>query len=189
MNSLSPAESVETGAGPGRPGLSASVGRTLLRARLLLSSYAPLNLILAARIDLPPVQMLFVGLALVGLGDAIRLTLLVKEKTAVPRAIQDVRDSGAQVAGYLATYLLPLLAAPEPDLGDLIGYGIYGLVLVVITLRSDLAHINPTLYLLGWKVVTVTAHDETERYLVCRKTPRSTKIHVVVLYGVWHEAR
>lgn len=170
------------------PGLEESVGRTWLKARVLLSSYAPLNLILAARIDSPAPRVICFALFMIGFGDALRLTLLVSEKQSVPKTISGVRDSGSQVAGYLATYLLPLLAAPDPDTGDLIGYGIYALVIVVITLRSDLAHVNPTLYLLGWKVVTVTTAAGVEKYLICTNAPRSgDSIHVVPLYGVWHE--
>lgn len=91
------------------------------------------------------------------------------------------------VAGYLATYLLPLLAGPAPDTGDLLGYLVYGIVVAVVTLRSDLAHINPTLYLLGWKVVTVIQHNGDERYLICRRAPRvGQPARVTQLYGVLH---
>jgi hypothetical protein len=179
-----------TGLGPGPRPRSDSFGQTLLRARVLLSSYAPLSFILAARIDSLPLRIACLSAGLVGVGDALRLTLLASEKQAVPRRVEEVRDSGSQVAGYLATYLLPLLAAPDPRTGDLIGYGIYAVLIAVITLRSDLAHINPTLYLLGWKVVTVTLGDGRDRYLICMTTPRSgTLVHMTELYGVLHAAR
>jgi hypothetical protein len=154
---------------------------------VLLSSYAPLFLILVARVDTAPIRAVCLGFAIVGIGDALRLTLLAGEKQAVPRSFDDVRDSGSQVAAYLATYLLPLLAAPDPDAGDLVGYGIYAVLIVVITLRSDLAHINPTLYLLGWKVVSVTTSMGGERYLICKQSPRiGEQVRVVQLYGVLH---
>jgi hypothetical protein len=159
----------------------------VLRARVLLSSYAPLLFILFARVHSTPLRVIFLGLGLLGLGDALRLTLLAGDKQAVPRSFVEVRDSGSQVAGYLATYLLPLLAAPDPDAGDLVGYSIYAFLIVVITLRSDLAHINPTLYLLGWKVVTVVTVDARERYLICKQAPKAgEQVRVTELYGVLH---
>jgi hypothetical protein len=82
-----------------------------------------------------------------------------------------VRDSGGQVAAYLATYLLPLLAAPSPSTGDIVGYFLYGVVLVVVTVRSELIHVNPTVYLLGWTIVTVRLEGGREQYALCKRPP------------------
>jgi hypothetical protein len=166
----------------------ARVGRTLLRARILLSSYVALDLILFFRVDVSWLKLSFLGLALLGLGDALRLTLLASRKQSVPRIFAEVRDSGSEIAGYLATYLLPLLAAPNPDAGDIVGYLIYAVVIAIVTLRSDLAHINPTLYLLGWKVVTVVQENGDERYLICRHAPKGgQQVRVTQLYGILHD--
>src|SRR5690349_21288048 len=59
--------------GPGRRSTVDSFGQTLLRARLLFSSYAPLNLILFLRID-GNIRLVFMALAVIGLLDASRLT-------------------------------------------------------------------------------------------------------------------
>jgi hypothetical protein len=172
--------------GPGPRKARDALGQTLLRARLLFSSYAPLNLILYARID-GGVRYGFLALGIVGFLDANRLTWLAGGLAAAPRSFTSVRDSGAEVAGYLATYLLPFLAAPHVDAGDIWAYGIYAVVVIVITLRSNLAHINPTIYVLGWKVVTVTLQDGRDRYLVCRRTPApGERVAVTELFGVLH---
>ena len=172
--------------GPGPHQARDALGQTLLRARLLFSSYAPLNLILYARID-GGVRYGFLALGITGFLDANRLTWLAGRIAAAPRFFTAVRDSGAEVAGYLATYLLPFLAAPHLDTGDIWAYGIYAVVVIVITLRSDLAHINPAIYVLGWKVVTVTLQDGRERYLVCRRSPApGDRTRVSELYGVLH---
>jgi hypothetical protein len=149
-----------------------------------LSSYAPLNAILYARID-GSVRFAFAALAVVGLLDASRLTWLTGRLASVPRRFTEVRDAGGEVAGYLATYLLPFLAAPHASTGDLFGYGIYAVVVIVITIRSNLGAVNPTIYLLGWRVVTVTLEDGRERYLICRRVPAAdTSLNVSELYGV-----
>lgn len=172
--------------GPSRRGHRGELGQTLLRARVLLSSYAPLNAILFARIDTNP-RWIFLGLAIAGLVDAYRLTWDAQRLAATPRVFSSIRDSGGEIAGYVATYLLPFLAAPHPDTGDLWAYGIYALVVAVITLRSDLGHVNPTIYMLGWRVVTVTLEDGRERYLVCRAAPKAGEsVRVSELYGILH---
>jgi hypothetical protein len=169
----------------GRP--SERIGDSLLRVRVLVSSYAALNLILFFRVDPTVPKLICLSLAVYGIVDALRMTLLAGDKQAVPRTFVAVRDSGSQIAGYLATYLLPLLAAPNPDGGDLAAYAVYAMVIAIVTVRSELAHVNPTLYLLGWKVVTVTDEKSRDNYLVCRKAPRPGETaRVTRLYGVLH---
>jgi hypothetical protein len=36
-----------------------------------------------------------------------------------------VEDRGAEVAGYLASYILPFVVVPEPGWSDLVGYAIF----------------------------------------------------------------
>jgi hypothetical protein len=70
--------------------------------------------------------------------------------------VTDVRDQGASVAAYLATYLLPLL---NPDLHGVrttSAYAIYLATLYVVFVRSDaLVVINPMLYLSGYRIFDV----------------------------------
>jgi hypothetical protein len=170
--------------GPGRRRRRDDLGHSLLRARLLLSSYAPLNVILFIRVD-SGWRFGFIALALAGFLDANRITWLAKRVAPVRRTFSAVRDSGGEVAAYVATYLLPFLAAPHAGAGEIWAYAIFAAVVAVISLRSDLAHVNPTIYLLGWKVVTVTLQDGRERYLVCRRAPSvGEPVSVTELYGV-----
>jgi hypothetical protein len=173
-------------AGPGPRRARNDVAEAVLRGRLLFSSYAPLNAILAALIE-DDVRYLFALLAILGFLDAYRLTWWASRVARVPRTFREVKDAGGEVAGYLATYLLPFLAAPHADAGDLVGYAIYAVVVVVVTLRSNLGAVNPAIYLFGWKIATVTLQDGRERYLVCRRTPPPGEVvHVANLYGVLH---
>jgi hypothetical protein len=67
-----------------------------------------------------------------------------------------VEDRGAEVAGYVASYLLPFLTVSEPSSRDLVAYGLFLVVVAVLYLRSGLVRINPTLYLAGWRLYAVT---------------------------------
>jgi hypothetical protein len=110
-------------------------------------------------------------LGVLGFVDGLRLVRAGRGKSPKTVSFLEVRDSGDQVAAYLATYLLPLLAAPAPTVGDLVGYGIYAFVIAIVTVRSDLIHVNPTVYVLGWKIATVTRQDGREQYALCQKSP------------------
>jgi hypothetical protein len=63
------------------------------------------------------------------------------------------------------------VAVPSPSAADLAGYAILAVVVLAIFVRSELARINPTLYLLGWRVASITTGD-TSYYIVCRRLPR-----------------
>jgi hypothetical protein len=162
-------------------------GAMVVRARVLLSSYAALNMILFARIEPKGPKFVCLGLAVLGIADGLRLSWLARGTQAVPRQVEATTDAGPEVAAYLATYLLPLLAAPSPTSGDLVGYAIYGLVVIIVSLRSNMAHVNPTLYLLGWRVTGVTLDGGEHQYLVSRNAPvPGDQIRVTRLYGVLH---
>lgn len=175
--------------GPGARSRLDDLQEVVFRARVLLSSYVALNFILVARLShWGALRWCCLGLGVLGVVDAFRLTLLANTRGGEEKAFVEVRDSGSEIAGYLATYLLPLLAAPNPGTGEIVGYAIYGVLVIVITLRSDLAHVNPTLYALGWKIVSVRTSAGREKYLVCRIAPRpGHPIYVTDMNGLLHE--
>ncbi len=171
-------------AGPGTRSFADDLAEVLIRGRLLLSSYAPLCAILAARTS-DETRDVFAALAILGVLDAARLTWLSGKLAPSPRRLTEVHDAGSEVAGYLATYLLPFLVAPHPTHGELIGYLLYALVVVAVTIRSNLGIVNPTIYLLGWRIALVTLSDGRERYLICRHIPDSTEpVRVANFFGV-----
>jgi hypothetical protein len=70
--------------------------------------------------------------------------------------VTDARDQGGAVAGYLATYLLPLLNPDVHGVRMTAAYVIYIATLYVIFVRSDgLVAINPMLYLFGYRIFDV----------------------------------
>ena len=157
--------------GPGRRRRRDAVGGALLRARVLVSSYAFVATILALRFDALAPRVVCAVLAVWGFVDAWWLTRTTARRGLRPLTVKDVRDAGREVTAYLTTYVFVLLVTPDPSAGDVAAYAVFAVVLVVVSLRSDLAHVNPTLYLLGRRVVTVTDDEDRERYLVCRRPP------------------
>ena len=109
----------------------------------------------------------------------------------IPRAAQQraypvdaVKDASGEVAGYLATYLVPFVTVPSPSAADVVGYCILAVVVLVIFMRSDLAQINPALYLLGRRVVSITT-GQRSYYVVCRRLPRPpSRIEAVRVAGL-----
>lgn len=132
--------------------------RWIYRGRLFVVSYAPLAAIFAARFA--PRWNWTIGFAVIGLWGMLDGWRLVRgaRARAVRRAkIERVEDQGNAVSGYLATYLLPFLGTLPASAGDVIAYIIYFATALIIYAKSDLALINPTLYVLGWRVLKVIA--------------------------------
>lgn len=137
-----------------------------MRARLFVVSYAPLAAMLAvthSKRVWPPLGHLpfwvFAVAAVVGLVDGYRLPRGLSAKSGRTVALSDIHDEGVAVAAYLATYLLPLLGVKLIGWRDAVALALYFAVLLVVFLQTDLALVNPTLYMTGWRVVSGAWND------------------------------
>ena len=144
----------------------------IVRCQLFLSSYAPLFVILAIRFHGAALKAVCAGLAAAGLAYLL-VVVWILPRRAQPREypVASADDASGEVAGYLATYLVPFVTVPSPTAADLAGYCILVIVVLAIFTRSELARINPTLYLLGWRVAAIGT-GQYSYYLVCRHLPR-----------------
>jgi hypothetical protein len=99
--------------------------------------------------------------------------------------VKSSEDTGGEVSGYLASYLLPFVTVPTPGWRDLLGYALFLLVGLVIYVRSNLVRVNPTLYLLGYRVLAVRYGESKQQYLLTRVGPRDGEtVSVVDAAGV-----
>lgn len=147
-------------------------GQLLFRVRLFISAYAVLFILFAVKYPLFWAQILFYGLGVAGLIVAFDLIFRYGRSTAsYSYKVDSLEDAGGLVNGFLASHLLPFLAPGVPTVRDSVAYGLFFLVLLIVSINSDLAHINPVLYLFGRKVVRITTNG-TSRIFVCSTVPR-----------------
>lgn len=158
--------------------------------RLFVSSYSPLAIILAIQrsVDLwPPSDVLpfwiFACVGVVGLVDAYRLPRGALRKGHIRVTLSQITDEGGQVAAYIATYLLPFVGLDVGGWRDAVALVIYFGVLFVVFIRSDLALINPALYLAGWQVVSARRDDRRVLMLVPKHSEISSGDMYVVAFG------
>jgi hypothetical protein len=105
------------------------------------------------------------GFGFASLGLLLVALLLYNAQRAggVYWTVTDTSEQGSAVAGYLATYLLPLLAVGAGGWRVTAAYGIYLLVLWVVYVRSDqLVLINPTLYLFRFRIYDAQVRVDTD---------------------------
>lgn len=143
----------------------------LRRTRLFLGSYALLFVLLAIRFQTTWLEIACGAFAALGFLDMLRIVVVVSRKTAQdPIRISEVTDAGPEVAGYLATYLLPFLTVAGPTTRDVIAYAIFLLVTGLVYVRSDMTQVNPTLYILGRRVVAIRTDRGWSGHIVVRSS-------------------
>jgi hypothetical protein len=146
----------------------ATASDLVVELALFLCSYAPLFLILAVRFTAHWLEILCGTLFALGLVGGLTVVLRYGGVTGRSWTATRVEDRGAEVAGYLASYILPFVVVPEPSWRDLVGYAIFLLVAATIYIRSGMLQINPTLYLFGWHVFAVSVGDRWTGYALAR---------------------
>lgn len=154
------------------------------RSRLFLGSYVALFVLLAVRFQTGWLEIACGILAAIGLIDMIWIVFGVSKRTAAePIRLAEVADAGPEVAGYLASYLLPFLTVAEPSTRDIVAYVLFLLVTGLVYVRSNMAQINPTLYILGRRVVRVTTDYGWSGYVIVRSSSAQAGdvIHAVPL--------
>jgi len=140
------------------------------RPLLFLSSYAPLFGLLAIRFEQRWLWISCVVLAALGVASLWLLLRLNARQSPGPHQLASVKEAGGEAAAYLATYLLPLLTVATPTPRDVIAYIGFLLVVAVINIRSAVAQVNPLLYLLGYRVLSVTDDHRLSAYLITRRS-------------------
>jgi hypothetical protein len=141
----------------------------IVELSLFLCSYAPLFAILAIRFEHIWLIVTCGLLAGVGFGMGAAVLLRFRSVTASTWVARTAEDRGGEVAGYLATYLLPFVTVAEPGVRDVIGYVLFLVIVGVIYVRSSLVQINPTLYLFGWRLYGIEVGDGWSGYLLARR--------------------
>jgi hypothetical protein len=136
------------------------------RVRLFFDSYAALWVIFGLQSD-GRARVIFFAAAGVGALDIARLVRASHSRTSRLAGVSNVEDKGPDAAAYIATYLLPFLAGPPADLTALLSLAIYFVVIFAVAVQSSLALVNPTLYLLGYRVSMATVRG-SQVFLVHR---------------------
>ena len=170
---------------PQAPPNTAKMGWTtaIVNARLFLSSYAPLFALLALRFEDCSLRFGCLGLALVGTVDLYAILFQARHIEPVAFSIVEVVDRGAEVAGYMVAYLLPFLVVTAPSWTDVAAYSLFLIITGLIYVRSDMIHINPLLYVVGYRVLQLTT-DGGDYLLISRRAPQvGTEIAAVRVRG------
>lgn len=165
------------------------------RLGLFLSAYAPLSLIFALR-SLPNnfsewtlsavvPSAIWVLVAVLGVLYIVFALKLAQDVTGLDRTFSNVQDRGAEVAGYVATYLLPFLTWTANGWPDRLAFAVYFIVIFAIFCQSNMSLVNPTLYVIRWQVfgAQVTGATNGQAIVISRHRPPDGRLRVASLGG------
>lgn len=135
-------------------------GPVLGRLALLMGAYAPAALIIGARTAPAIGGWLAVGIGAVGV--SVWSLFLAWLPHAQPREIElaTVEPADTEVTAYIASYLLPILAAASPTTGDIIAYVLCGVLILIVAFAADLGSVNPVVYLFRLRVMRARVAGE-----------------------------
>jgi hypothetical protein len=136
---------------------------------LFFSSYAPLFGLLAIRFQQPWLWISCIILAGLGVGSLLLLLRLDARSSPGPHVLESARDAGSEAASYLASYLLPFLVVATPSIRDVLAYVGFLVVAAAIYLRSAVVQVNPLLFLLGYRILSVTDDQGLRAYVITRR--------------------
>lgn len=143
-------------------------------AALFLSSYAVLFGILGVQLwGNHLLSLAAFGLCFFGVVALAAMLAWAHRGSPDPYRVVRVEDRGADIAGYVVGYLLPLLVE-DPSGRQVFAMIAFIAVVGIIYVRSDLVAINPLLYLFRYRVMTVTLDNGQSRVLIARRIPGGT---------------
>ncbi|SCL66937.1 hypothetical protein GA0070608_3403 [Micromonospora peucetia] len=155
----------------------------LIRVLLFISSYSPLFALLAIRFDQTWLRLVCAGLACLGLASFVLIFRLDGKKSKGAYRIVKVTDAGSQVAGYLASYLLPFLTVSTPSVKDIVAYSVFLGVVCAVYVQTSLLQINPVLYLFRWQVFEVEDSQGFRGFVISRNRILSNSDILATRFG------
>ncbi len=139
-----------------------------VRLALFVSSYAPLFLIAGIRFE-GALRWWSFALAAVGVVAFVAVVRRHANLTPAPLRVATATDEGGQVAGYLATYVLPFVTVSEPSGRDITAYIVFLALLAVVHVNTDLVQVNPLMYAFRYRVVRAEFTPPLTAYLIVKR--------------------
>lgn len=136
------------------------------RLVLLFGAYAPVAIIIAARVIPGTIGWMALVLGIAGVGIWIAFLIWLRGHQQRDAAVSEIEPIDDEVTGYIVSILLPLIVAGNPSSGDFIAYGICAVLILLVAYVSDLAVANPLIYLLGFRVARANVAGERTLVLV-----------------------
>lgn len=154
------------------------------RIVLLVGAYAPVAIIIAARALPSSAGWAALGIGLSGLLAWIGFLIWLPARQPREAPVSEVEPIDGEVSAYIVSILLPLVAAGDPSSGDLVAYGLCGVLILLVAYVSNLALANPLIYFFGYRVAQATVDGQRTIVLLKQSAELEGNVTVVRAVGV-----
>src|SRR6266487_197062 len=138
-----------------------------VRCMLFISSYFPLTVIIYILFatQQPALAWGSLGIGFIGLIlTYIYFFKIVAGMTAIQVKIIGRQERDGDIMGYIASYIVPLVAFPLSGWQQVAVLLIFILVLGAIYINSSMIRINPMLSLVGYHLYDITVENDQDTY-------------------------
>jgi hypothetical protein len=156
------------------------------RIILLVGAYAPAAIIVGFRVGFELGGYIAIGIGVLGVLAWVALLQIWLPHHAHPRAVvlKTVEPLDTEVTAYIASYLLPIVAAGSPGTGDWFAYGLCAVLILIVAYGADLGSVNPIVYLFGLRVARAEIDGQSIFLLVDRIPPPESSATIARTAGV-----
>jgi hypothetical protein len=144
------------------------LGSLAVRVELGLSAFAPAMVLLAIRTRQEWLWLAFALPAAIGVLVGVGAALVVRRTSPEPFRFASIEDAGREVLGHVGSYLLPVIVDVSASTEEVVIAGLALALIVQIHIVTGRVHINPLLYLFGYRVYHATSDTGVAYYLVAR---------------------
>ena len=144
------------------------LGPRMVRVELGLSAFTPVMVLLAIRTRDEWLWVCFALPAAVGLVVAIGAAVVVRRASPEPYTFDSIEDAGGDVLGHIGSYLLPVVVDVSGSAEDVVIAGLALALIIQIHIVTGRVHVNPLLYLLGYRIYEATTNSGIAYYLFAR---------------------
>lgn len=142
-------------------------GPLRVRIELGLAAFAPAFGLIAARSWGQWWSWAFLLSAALGVGVLLWGVVLVRSGNAESFGLEDIEDASDQVVGHIGAYIVPVVIDTSASPLNAAIAAAALLLVVQIHIATGRVHVNPLLYLLGYRVHTAST-GASAYYLVAR---------------------
>jgi hypothetical protein len=143
-----------------------------VRVELGLFAFSPAMGLLAYRTrDESWWWVLFAFPAAIGCVVAVGAWVVVQRAEAEPVEFADVDDAGGDILGHIGSYLLPVVVDVSKATEEIVIAALALGFIVQIHIATGRVHVNPLLYLLGYRTYRATTATGVTYYLIACSDP------------------
>jgi hypothetical protein len=159
-----------------------------VRVAMLMSSYAPLLVLMAVLGTWPSwwIRGTFLALAVIGVGVIwVFLRYVTTRRNPLPYTVYQAKPREGEALKFFASYVVPFFVAITAPTAARWGLLVYLSLLALLYLRGDLYFTNPLIALYGYRVFELTGADRSFRLVLSRRwhLAPSTPLLLVPLGG------